>query len=117
MIKITLSSDREEQMFCFYQLQASSITKSSLVPQKLNKSLKSEIANEVVSPNGSKINGLSCSLLCLLLFLICFIGIPNFLIIKIFLTSGLMTKLVSALRPRWQLAGGSTICHELNRLI
>ena len=46
----------------------------------------------MVSPNDSKINGLSCNLLCLLLLLICFIGLSNFLIMKIFLISALMTK-------------------------
>jgi len=69
--------------------------------------------NEVVSPNDSKINSLSCNLLCLLRLLICFIGIFNFLIIKIFLTRAAMTKLVS---ERWRLhrklAWVSTICHE-----
>lgn len=93
--------------------QLLAVIKCSLVPQQWNKSLKTYISNEVVSSNDSKINGLSCSLLCLLLLLICFIGISNFLIIKIFLTSGLMTKLVSELwRHHWKLAWVSTICHE-----
>lgn len=67
----------------------------------------------MVISNNPEISGLSCNLLCLLLLLICFIGIFNFLIIKIFLTSGLMTKLVSEhWRHHWKLAWVPTICHE-----
>ena len=69
--------------------------------------------NEVVSPNDCKTNSLPRKLLCLLLILICFIGIFNFLIIKISLTSGAVTKLVSEQwRLHQKLAWVSTICHE-----